>query len=498
MSSELMDRILSSSNLPSMPVVAIKVLELAQQPDVAINDIADVIQKDPALTAKLLQTANSPLFGLSKKIGSLQQATVILGLRTVKVMALSFSLVDSLQQTHDSEFDYQTYWRRSLTTAALSKLMAQHCGNLRTDECFVGGLLSDIGMLAAFQCVGDVYTPVVRQFAASPQPIQDIEADVLGLTHAEITGRLLQKWSLPDMLCQAVSAHHGAGLESLDQRTRLLASVMYAASCLSELFCADVPRGQLDEVKAHCLELIPITPEALEQTLDELHGNVNEMATLFNIEIGESVSYEALRSQAVVQLANISLSAEMDRAEATNRADQAQLELKKMSKKAATDGLTQIANRQAFDEKLEKTLTTAEEDGGSVGLIIMDIDHFKHLNDTYGHQAGDEALRRVGQCLKSLCTDTVTAARYGGEEFAIILADTTARTLQLMAEGIRKRIEKIQFDYDEHHIQFTASFGAAHVDLKLETTTPKEVIERADECLYEAKHNGRNCVEITF
>ena len=112
----IMDRILASSNLPSVPFVALKVLELTQQEDTSIDDIAAVIQKDPALTAKLLRTANSPLFGLVKKVASIRQATVILGLRTVKVMALSFSLVDALRKAQDGAFDYPRYWRRSLTS----------------------------------------------------------------------------------------------------------------------------------------------------------------------------------------------------------------------------------------------------------------------------------------------------------------------------------------------------------------------------------------------
>jgi diguanylate cyclase (GGDEF)-like protein len=498
MSSAIMDRILASPNLPSMPFVAVKVLELAQQDDVSINRIAEVIEKDPALTAKLLQTANSPLFGLTKKVGSIQQATVILGLRTVKIMALSFSLVEAVRESGDSLFDYQKYWRRSLTTAVVAKLVAQQHRAVRADECFVGGLLADIGMLAAFRCAADAYGPVIETFAAGPRPIQQIEAEVLGFTHAEVSARLLRRWSLPDLLCDAVAAHHGEGLAELSERACSLASLIYAASCVAELFCGDVAGQQLDEVKEQAVKLVPIAPDALEQILDDLHTHVNEMASLFRLEIGEGISHEELRNQAMAQLANISLSAEIARAEAASQAEQAQHELKELSHKAATDGLTQIANRQAFDNELAAILEASQKNGTAMGLILLDIDHFKKLNDTYGHQAGDEALRQVGQCLKSICTDTVTAARYGGEEFAVIVANATARALQRMAEGIRRRIEQIEFHHDARPIRFTASLGAAHVDLKLGTATCKEVVERADECLYDAKHNGRNRVEITF
>ena len=308
---------------------------------------------------------------------------------------------------------------------------------------------------------------------------------------------MLRKWSLPDMLCDAVAAHHGEGLESLDERTRLLASVMYASASLADLFCGDVAGAQLDKVKAHCLSLVSISPDALEQTLDEVHTNVNEMAALFKVQIDESVSYDTLRSQAMMQLANISLTAEMDRAAATNRAEQAQQKLTELSETASTDALTKLANRRVFDEQLDQTMTQAQKERSSVGLIMVDLDHFKKLNDTHGHQAGDEALRRVGQCLNTVCRAPATAARYGGEEFAVILADATVRAMQTMAEKIRQEIESISFEHNRQPIHLTASLGAAHANLKAELETPREIVQRADECLYDAKENGRNRVETT-
>ncbi|MCP4591932.1 MAG: GGDEF domain-containing protein [bacterium] len=499
MATKIIDRIMASPSLPSVPSVALRVLELTRQENVSVNDIADTIRNDPALTAKLLQTANSPLFGLAHKVGALEQATVILGLRTVKVMTLSFSLVDAMRESQTGGFDYQRYWRRSLTTAVASRLLAQHCSNVRTDECFVGGLLTDLGMLAAWQCVPEVYGVVIEQVTGTPQPIQKVESTVLGMTHAQISTALLRKWSLPGMLCDAVSAHHGDGMDALDDRTRMLASVMFAGASVGELFCGDVDVRKLEVVKQRCVELVGIAADNLDQVFDELQADVCDMASLFQLEIGEPISHETLRTQAMTQIANISISAEMDRAKAASQAEQVQQKLEEVSQKATTDGLTQIHNRQAFDDELNAMLARAQESGSSLGLIMLDLDHFKKLNDTYGHQAGDEALRRVGQCLKDHCREPAVPARYGGEEFAILLADTTARALQTLADYVRQEIEKIRFDHDQHPIQFTASLGAAHVDLELEEdTTAEDIIERADECLYDAKHHGRNRVEITF
>ncbi|MFQ5655864.1 MAG: GGDEF domain-containing protein [Planctomycetota bacterium] len=167
-----------------------------------------------------------------------------------------------------------------------------------------------------------------------------------------------------------------------------------------------------------------------------------------------------------------------------------------MSREAATDGLTQLANRRAFDGALERTLAEASAGGCAVGLILIDVDHFKALNDTHGHTLGDEALRLVGRTLRSLGADGMMPARYGGEEFAIIVADVTESSLRRITERIRRTIEETPLSHDGRVIPFTASLGAFHVDMTACNPTPLELIQRADRCLYEAKEGGRNRVVV--
>ena len=335
----LMDRILTSPSLPSVPAVALKVLELTQQDDVSVDELAKVIQNDPALTAKLLQTANSPLFGLARKVSSIQQATVILGLRTVKVMALSFSLVDAMHGERSDGFNYEKYWRRSLTTAVVSRLLAEHCGSVRADECFVGGLLGDLGILAAHQCAAESYGQVLASLAVNPRPVQEIEKEVLGITHrpdqrgdAGVSG--------PCRRCCATRSKATMAMEWTNWETvpACLPRSCTRGSRIAELFCGDVEGWRHDEVKIACVELLSIPVTNIEQILDDVHTNVSDMASLFKIEIGESISYETLRAQAMMQMANLSMAAEMDRAAATNRVEEVQQELQVVSKKACTDG----------------------------------------------------------------------------------------------------------------------------------------------------------------
>ncbi|NOX59699.1 MAG: GGDEF domain-containing protein [Planctomycetes bacterium] len=498
MNTALLSSIVNSDTLPSMPAVALKVVELCREDDVDIQDVADAIAGDPALTARMLKAANSSMFGMSKKVGTLQQAMVVLGLRTVKVMALGFSLTDTLKGESKSGFDYPSYWRRSLTTAVAARNIADQYGGVRKDEVFIGGLLCDIGMIAAERHPDGIYSPVIERHRAESGHIHEIESAVLGLTHADISAMMLANWSMPEPLCHAVKAHHGEGLDELDSRSKPLACILLGASELAGLFSGDLDPSRTESVIEGVVARTGVSREFLDGVMDGLNQNVREAAEMFSVNLGEEISPDQLRQSAMTQLVNLSMNAEQDRVSAEQRVDQAETQMKSLRHRAETDKLTGIANRQAFDDHLDATIRDATDSKRDIGLIIMDIDHFKNLNDTHGHQAGDEALRRVGACLDEISENSQFVARYGGEEFAFVVAQASARELREFAEQVRESISRIRFDHNGTPLKFTASFGAAHVSFGEESVDSEELIMRADECLYAAKEDGRNRVEITF
>lgn len=498
MNTALISTIVNSDSLPSMPVVAFKVLELCRRDDMDINDVVDIIEKDPALTAKMMRVSNSSMFGMSKQVSSLQQAVVVLGLRTVKIMALGFSLVDAMKDVGGSGFDLARYWRRSLSAAAAARQFAGNGSQVRRDEAFVGGLLCDIGMVAAVRHPKRLYAPVLERYKMAGGCLHSIEQEILGVTHAQISAMMLSKWNMPDVLVQAVAAHHGEGFAGLEQRTRGLAGVLWAASEVAELFCGDTQASDLDVVRVRVKSRVQVGDDDLEEILEDLNGQVRESADLFKLEVGDEVSYDQIREAAVSRIAELTFTAEKERAILASREQEARTQLESVRLDASTDALTQISNRRAFDERMANFVKQAEASKSDLGLILIDLDHFKKLNDDHGHQAGDEALRLVGKCLKKICDANRIAARYGGEEFAVLAAGATARELRQLAEDIRKSIARINLKYDNTDLSFTASLGACHVSFEEEQPKPEEIVLRADECLYEAKREGRNRVEIVF
>ncbi|MGE5470856.1 MAG: diguanylate cyclase [Bacteroidota bacterium] len=172
--------------------------------------------------------------------------------------------------------------------------------------------------------------------------------------------------------------------------------------------------------------------------------------------------------------------------------DAANQELKRLS---ASDGLTGIPNRRLFDEYISREWRRARRGASSIALLMCDVDHFKAYNDSYGHQAGDDCLRRVAAALQTVmerASDIV--ARYGGEEFAVVLPETDGNGALFMAEKIRQAINDLQIAHSASpHGQITLSIGLAAM-VPGADTAHDELVHAADRALYRAKHAGRDRV----
>jgi diguanylate cyclase (GGDEF)-like protein/PAS domain S-box-containing protein len=168
-------------------------------------------------------------------------------------------------------------------------------------------------------------------------------------------------------------------------------------------------------------------------------------------------------------------------------------ELQRLSRR---DGLTGIANRRHFDEYLELEWRRAERDGRPLSLLIADVDHFKAFNDVYGHQAGDECLRRIAHTIDAQLSRSIdVTARYGGEEFAVILPETPLAGALNIAERMRGAVMGLRIRHEASPVSefVTVSIGAASV-IPRRGETPERLIGAADQALYEAKQGGRNRV----
>jgi len=163
-----------------------------------------------------------------------------------------------------------------------------------------------------------------------------------------------------------------------------------------------------------------------------------------------------------------------------------------VARQASTDGLTELANRREFEDSLANEISRAERFGGTLALILADLDNFKQVNDRFGHQAGDEVLRSFADILRETVRDIDVAARYGGEEFAILLPQTDIAGAEALAERLREAVEsRTMAEAPDDPVTVTSSFGVASFP---EAGTGPGLFAAADEALYRAKRAGKNCV----
>jgi diguanylate cyclase (GGDEF)-like protein/PAS domain S-box-containing protein len=163
---------------------------------------------------------------------------------------------------------------------------------------------------------------------------------------------------------------------------------------------------------------------------------------------------------------------------------------------AVRDSLTGLYNRRYLDETLEREVSRARREGNPLSLVMMDIDHFKKVNDTYGHQVGDEALRMLASTLLADIRAEDVACRYGGEEFLILLPNMPLETAMMRAEAWRFAVEGLCVALGNFRITFTVSLGVAAYPEH--GKTPDDLTRCADQALYRAKNDGRNRVSVFF
>jgi diguanylate cyclase len=231
------------------------------------------------------------------------------------------------------------------------------------------------------------------------------------------------------------------------------------------------------------------TANAYSATLQIANGDLTEQLPPARLkQLAGSLLAETRRMQ------NASLS--LERTLEASRAEIAALQrdLDDVRREALLDPLTKVHNRKAFDDGLLRAIARAADTGKPLCLMLIDIDHFKRFNDTWGHQTGDQVLRLVAMTVKSNIKGKDLAARYGGEEFGAILPDTGLEDAIHLADNIRRAVqakELLKRSTNEKLGRVTASFGVA---MLRPDDSPSSLIERADRCLYAAKRAGRNTV----
>ncbi len=204
---ELLEKIYSSDDLLSMPEVISEILRATQQENLSTKTLSNIIYRDPAITAKVLKLANSPLYKRPAPIRSVNDAITVLGLTTVKCLALSLSIFNHEQITAKSGVRSQDFFAYILLVTSATELIAQTISYPNREEALITGLMHDIGILFLLRCCPEQYRDVIKAMDDG-ENIFDAEIRIFGMNHTEIGFHITQLWNIPDNIVQAVRNHH--------------------------------------------------------------------------------------------------------------------------------------------------------------------------------------------------------------------------------------------------------------------------------------------------
>ncbi|MGA2584902.1 MAG: GGDEF domain-containing protein [Tepidisphaeraceae bacterium] len=487
LNADLINKIRQCPNLPSLPAIAIQVLDLAGKADVDIAEIARIISKDPALSTKILRTVNSSFYGRSQHVSTISHALVILGLQSVKTLVLGFSLVSNLTKNKAKGFKHLQYWRRSVYAATAARIIAVKLNVVQQEEAFLSALLQDIGMLVLDMVLGQQYSDICES-APTHKDLVGVETTALGASHAAVGMMLAEQWKLPPILTQTIGASHDSNAVT-DPALKKLAEIVELSGWCADVFMDADAAGAIAHVRGVCANSYKVSQTDCDLWLAEIGATTREVASLFEINIGAVVDYDAILKKANETLVELNLQSQM-------QASQLQEQNQALKIQATIDALTGLNNRASFDQFLMDQFAQARKDNKPVTLLMMDVDKFKTINDRYGHQIGDQVLTGLGKLLRTASRAQDLPARYGGEELVLILPGTPRGVGAAIATTICKAVAAQPIACGPQKVPVTVSIGVATMEPGGPLTEPAHLIKAADMAVYAAKHGGRNCVKI--
>jgi len=487
MNDQLLDKVLRCPRLPSLPTIALEVIELCRQQDINIKHIATTISNDPALSSKILKTVNSSFYGLSQSVSTISHALVILGLNSVKTLALGFTLIDTFKDQSDDEFDMMQFFQRCLYSAVGARAVAQHADIEQAEEAFLGGLLQDLGMMAMLQTLGPQYQAVLNEVGNDHRELWKLEREQLEIDHAAVGAALGEKWKLPAVLIAPIK-HHEQPAKAPDDLGPMVRCVAIGSRA-ADVYLASDPQ-LLEPYFEGLQEGFGISHAEGEQLLQQIGEATKELAKLFEIRTDNLPDTEDILAEANETLLQISL-------QTAQNANQLEAKNRQLEEKIVRDALTGAYNRGKLNEYIDEQFARATREKTPLGVIFFDVDHFKTLNDTHGHAAGDAVLIALARTASEQAPDGALVGRYGGEEFMVVMPGCDRKASARAAEHLRSVIEAMTVTCEEElTLHVTASMGVAAFDGTRFFRHSKQLVEAADKAVYAAKNAGRNCVRV--
>lgn len=223
-------------NLPTLPKVAVRILEIASDPETSVKELSGAINQDPALASRVLKVANSPFYGMSRQVDSLQLALVILGLNEVRNIALGITILNVMKDLRSSvNYGREDFWIHSAGCGVVARILGRKLNFRGEGTDFIAGLLHDIGKIIIDEYFSSKFVAIFNKTFTHKPPMLEAEREILGESHEQVGGWLAEKWRLPEPLCDAIFHHHDLPL--LEGWETVKNPKLVSLAYMAEAFC---------------------------------------------------------------------------------------------------------------------------------------------------------------------------------------------------------------------------------------------------------------------
>jgi two-component system cell cycle response regulator len=470
-------RIMNSPQMPTLPAVAVQVLELTSRRDVQLAEIARVVEHDPAIATRVLKTVNSSFYGLTRRVGSIRQALAYLGMETVKGLVLGFSLARTFKGDDDVVFDFNDYWRRSILAASAARAIAGIVRKGDPDEAFVAALVRDIGMIALWRYFDDRYLQLLDLAEGDHSKLPALERRHFEVDHAEIGAAMVEGWKFPSEIVDVVLLHHhGTEVAAQDEDMR---RVVLLAGEVAESLAGDPRRAQaaLRRYEDRAAEWFDLRRGTAMAALKSITEHANELGRLFELDTGKSPDVDALLEEADRLRRSVRV-AMPDGEEATDR-----------------DPVTGLPDRSVFQQELLSSFET----GGALAVLLVGVDGMRELNREGGPGSGDAALARASEAVvratREACGEQAQVHRFVGAELAVFVRGDAVARAESLAERLRAAVRLSPFTDESLGLRsLGVSVGVATRTDTTGPASPDELLRAAMMALSEARRTGGDAI----